>query len=181
MPGHPGVRRRPPVTGMPRSPIQENIETVRKLEQEFLHGRSVSERLADGVGGFAGSLRFVVIHVVWISCYLVWNLGAIPEVKPFDPYPFMLLALILSGEAIFLSTFVLMKQNRMSKRADQRAHLDLQVNLLTEREITAVLQIVEQISARLEIPQPHEDLKDLREETSVQALADELKDKLPED
>jgi uncharacterized membrane protein len=88
---------------------------------------------------------------------------------------------VVSLEAIFLSTFVLMKQNRMSKRADQRAHLDLQINLLAEREMTLVLQILHRISTRLGVHMPGEEIEEFKEETSVEAVAQELLDKLPDD
>src|SRR6185437_6842965 len=81
--------------------------------------------------------------------WILVNLNMVPGIKPFDRFPFLLLSVVVSVEAIFLSTFVLMKQNRMSKRADQRAHLDLQINLLSEREMTMVLQLLQQISHRL--------------------------------
>jgi uncharacterized membrane protein len=88
---------------------------------------------------------------------------------------------VVSLEAIFLSTFVLVKQNRMSKRADQRAHLDLQINLLAEREMTLMLRMLQRISTRLGVRAPEEQIEELAEETSVSALAQELREKLPED
>ena len=88
---------------------------------------------------------------------------------------------MVSCEAIFLSTFVLMKQNRMSKREDLRAHLDLQVNLLSEREMTLVLQLLQRISTRLGVRLSGEEIDELSEETSVEALATELRESLPEE
>jgi uncharacterized membrane protein len=88
---------------------------------------------------------------------------------------------MVSCEAIFLSTFVLMKQNRMSKREDLRAHLDLQINLLSEREMTLVLQLLQRISTRLGVRLSGEEIDELSEETSVEALATELRDILPEE
>src|SRR5215472_8867438 len=99
----------------------------------------------------------------------------------FDPWPFLLLGVVVSLEAIFLSTFVLIKQNRMSKRSDQRAHLDLQINLLAEREMTLMLQMLETISARLGINAPKEEIEEFVSETSVEAVAEELRAKLPEE
>ncbi len=86
----------------------------------------------------------------------------------------MLLSVLVGLEAIFLSTFVLMKQKRMSQRADERAHLDLQVNLLAEREMTLVLQMLEAISEHLGVNKVHSDLHELVAETSVEAMAEEL-------
>src|ERR1041384_7401082 len=103
--------------------INENIETIARIEKRFLKERSVSDKIADTIAGFFGSMKFVGLHLVGFLIYILWNLGLIPHLPMFDPYPFMLLAMVVSLEAIFLSTFVLMKQNRMSQRADQRASL----------------------------------------------------------
>ena len=96
-------------------------------------------------------------------------------------HPFLLLSVVVSLEAIFLSTFVLIKQNRMSKRSEQRAHIDLQINLLAEREMTLVLQILQGISASLGVNAPKEQIEEFVEETSVEAVAEELREKLPEE
>jgi uncharacterized membrane protein len=92
----------------------------------------------------------------------------------------MLLNVLVSLEAIFLATFVLIKQNRMSKRADQRAHLDLQINLLAEREMTLMLQMLQRICTRLGVRMQDQEIEDLAAETSVEALAQQLQEKLPE-
>ena len=106
-------------------PINENIETIARIEKRFLEARSTSDRVADAIAGFSGSMTFVGLHAVGFLIYIIWNLGFIPHLRAFDPYPFMLLSMVVSLEAIFLSTFVLIKENRMSQRADQRASLDL--------------------------------------------------------
>lgn len=162
------------------SAIRQNIEAVRKLDEEFTRNRTVSDRIADAIGGFTGSLTFVVIHAISITAWVVWNVAA-PEARRFDPFPFVLLSVMVSCEAIFLSTFVLMKQNRMSKREDMRARLDLQINLLSEREMTLVLQLLQRISTRLGVRLSTEEIEELSEETSVEALATELRESLPEE
>jgi len=160
------------------SAIRENIEAVRKLEDEFIRNRTLADQVADIVGGFGGSLKFVLFHVVLFGAWIAWNtLGG----HRFDPYPFMLLSLAVNLEAIFLSTFVLMKQNRMSKREDLRAHLDLQINLLSEQEMTLVLQLLRRISTRLGVPLSTQQIEELSEETSVEDLASQLRATLPED
>jgi uncharacterized membrane protein len=153
---------------------------VVKLEEHFLENRTLPERIADRIGSFAGSLKFVIIHAVVYSLWIVINLGGLPRVPKFDPYPFMLLSVVVSLEAIFLATFVLMKQNRMSRREDLRAHLDLQINLLSEREMTLVLQMLQAISTRLGARVDLDEVQALSEATSVEALASELRDALPE-
>jgi uncharacterized membrane protein len=160
--------------------IRRNIDAVAKLEEDFLKNRSFADHVADAVGDFAGSLTFVVLHVALYGGWIVVNRGLIPGIRPFDPFPFMLLNVGVALEAIFLSTFVLMKQNRMSRRADERAHLDLQINLLAEREMTLVLQMLQRISTRLGVHHAGEEIAELTEETSVQAVATELREKLIE-
>jgi uncharacterized membrane protein len=162
------------------SAIRRNIEAVRKLEAEFNENRTLSDRIADGIGGFTGSFSFVVIHAIWVGAWLLWN-SAAPQDWRWDPFPFILLCMIVSTESIFLSTFVLMKQNRMAKREDMRAHLDLQINLLSEREMTLVLQLLQRISTRLGVRLSGEEIGELSEETSVEALATELRESLPEE
>ena len=161
------------------SAIKRNIDAVRKLEEEFTQNRTFSDYVADRIGGFTGSLKFIVIHAVVLGAWLLWNsLG--PKEWRWDPFPYILLSVLVSCEAIFLSTFVLMKQNRMSRREDMRAHLDLQINLLSEREMTLVLQLLQRISTRLGV-RPSSEIDELAEETSVEALATELRDILPEE
>lgn len=158
--------------------IRENIEAVRRMDEEFSRERNFSDRVADAIGGFGGSLKFVAFHALLFGGWILWNTAG---GQRFDPYPFMLLSLAVNLEAIFLSTFVLMKQNRMSKREDLRAHLDLQVNLLSEREMTLVLQLLRRISTRLGVPLSTQQLEELSEETSVEDLASQLRETLPDD
>jgi uncharacterized membrane protein len=167
-------------TAQAHDAIRRNIESVARLEEEFLRRRSPAERMADSIAWFTGSIWFVVVHAAGLVVWVMANLGCLPGVQPFDPYPFMLLTMWVSTEAVLLSTFVLMKQTRMSRRADQRAHLDLQINLLAEREMTMVLQMLRRISVRLGVELPDEQIKQLTAETSVEALASQLEQKLPE-
>ncbi len=169
---------------MDRTPTREivrNIEAIAKLEASFVNSRTLADRVSDVVANFSGSLTFVVLHVVIYGTWILINLGALPIVRRFDPFPFLLLSVVVSLEAIFLSTFVLIKQNRMSKRADQRAHLDLQVNLLAEREMTLVLQMLARIATRLGVRAPEDKIEELAEETSIEELARELRERLPEE
>ena len=95
---------------------QSHIDSIVKQEEEALERRSNSERLADTVGSFAGSLLFVVLHLVLLIAWLLVNSGKIPRMRPFDPYPFSLLGVIVAVEAVILSSFILMRQNRMMRR-----------------------------------------------------------------
>src|SRR5581483_9887328 len=161
------------------SAIERNIEAIVRLEESFVQNRSVAERVADWIANFSGSLKFVGIHAVVYGAWILINTGVLPWVRRFDPFPFLLLSVVVSLEAIFLSTFVLIKQNRMSKRADQRAHLDLQINLLAEREMTLVLQMLQRIATRLGVRAPEDQIEQFAEETSVEDLARELRERLP--
>lgn len=160
------------------SAIRRNLDAVRKMEEAFEQRRTFSDRIVDTIGGFSGSIKFVLLHAVLFAGWIGWNLFTS---RKFDPFPFMLLSLFVGLEAIFLSTFVLMKQNRMSRREDLRAHLDLQINLLSEREMTLVLQLLQRISTRLGVRLSTEEIDELTEETSVEALASELREFLPEE
>ncbi|WP_316435060.1 DUF1003 domain-containing protein, partial [Escherichia coli] len=86
--------------------------------------RTATDRVGDAIAGFAGTMTFVMLHVIGLTAWFVINLGLIPFIVPFDPYPFVLMAVIVSIEGVLLSTFILMKQNRMSRRADERNHLN---------------------------------------------------------
>src|ERR1700691_3007199 len=161
--------------------IRRNIEAVARLEENFAKNRSMAGKLADWIGGFSGSVTFVFLHVVVYGFWILVNLKLIPGIRAFDPYPFLLLSVVVSIEAIFLSTFVLMKQNRMSRRADQRGHLDLQINLLAEREMTAVLQLLMRISAQLGVRVSGEQIEDFSAETSVAELAQQISENLQDE
>jgi uncharacterized membrane protein len=122
-----------------------------------------------------------VIHLVWFAGWIIINGGFIRRVKPFDPFPFSLLTMIVSLEAIFLSIWILISQNQMSRQADRREHLDLQVNLLAEQESTATLRVVNRIAQHLGL-----DVSDcatdvaLTRETDIEHLASAVDETLPE-
>jgi uncharacterized membrane protein len=167
---------------MPSAAI-ESIQTIVRLEEEFLQSRGLLDRVADAIANFTGSIVFVVVHIMGFAAWFLINSGAVPGIRPFDPFPFVLLAMTVSCEAVLLSTFVLMKQNRMSARSEQRDHLHLQVALLTERELTKVLQAIRSMSERQGIREVSEDqdVRELSEDTAVDSLAREIKKKLTSD
>src|SRR5258705_198233 len=119
-----------------------NVARVAKLEAEALGARSLSARCATGLIRFAGTTAFAAVHLVWFVVWLAVNTGLVPVIRPFDPYPFNFLTLVVSLEAIFLSIWILIGQNEMERLADRRAHLDLQINLLAEQESTAAIQML---------------------------------------
>ncbi len=159
--------------------VAENIQAVVELEEGKDRQRSLSDRVADAIGTFAGTVVFVLVHLVWFGIWTAINLGAVKLGPAFDPYPFQLLCMLVSLEGVLLSTFVLIRQNRMSQRADRRSHIDLQINLLAEKEVSKVIQMLERISERLEVAVDDE-AKELGRMTAVSDLAQELDQKLPE-
>jgi uncharacterized membrane protein len=119
-------------------PTLENVRAVADLERKAVHDRSPMQRFTDAVTQTAGSLAFIVAHLALFYGWVLLNRSS----WSFDPYPYSGLNLLLALEAIVLTSFVLMTQNRMTHQADKRAHLDLQVNLLAEQELTAILQML---------------------------------------
>ena len=160
--------------------VRANIQTIAGLEKRFLESLSRADRLTDAVARLAGSLKFVIFHLAWFSAWVWINVGGIRGIRPFDPYPFVLLALCVSCEAVLLSMFVLMKQNRESRRSDARDHLNLQIDLLAEQEITRVLQMQIDICKHFGITTvaSHPTVQELSRETVVESVADELREKL---
>jgi uncharacterized membrane protein len=169
------VSRTPPVLG-------HNIDRVLRLEQHALERRSLSDKLSDAVGHFAGTLPFVAVHTVVFVGWLALNSGAFHLIAPFDPYPFNLLSTVVSCEAVIMTSFVLMKQNRESRLADRRDHLDLQVNLISEQESSLVIQMLDQISRKLEIPpQPgQEEALQLSRTATLERLVEQLHARFPD-
>ena len=160
----------PGKTGAVPEPAARNIEAIAALEREALHDRTRLDRVTDAVTAAAGSPFFLVGHAIAFAAWIAVNLT---RAHPFDPYPFGLLMLVVSLEAIFLSAAVLMTQNRMQRQADKRAHLDLQVNLLAEQELTAILQMLKSISQRLGIAGTPEgaNVEQLLDETDIHTIA----------
>ncbi|MCA1575244.1 MAG: DUF1003 domain-containing protein, partial [Acidobacteria bacterium] len=113
---------------------QRNVETVLKLEEAAKEQRTRTDRVAEVIANFCGSLTFVWVHVAWFGGWVVLNL--LPGIKHIDPFPFTFLTLVVSLEAIFPSTFILISQNHDSRVSERRNHLDLQINLLSEQENT---------------------------------------------
>jgi uncharacterized membrane protein len=150
------------------------------MEQAALEHRTVTDRLGDAIVGFIGTMKFVVLHLLWFLAWFAINTGKVPGVKVFDPYPFVLLTMMVSMEGVLLATFILMKQNRMSRRADHRDHLHLQIDLLAEEEITKILQMQRQICDHFRIGQATDpEVVELSQHTAVEDLSKELEQKLP--
>ena len=126
----------------------ENIRTVARLQQQAAQNRTRWQRLADSVASIAARDSTIAWHVAFFAGWIAVNLRLVP-LRPFDPFPFSLLTTVVSLEAIVLTLFVLASQKRLTQDADRRAHLDLQVNLLAEQEMTLVLQMLREICEHL--------------------------------
>jgi uncharacterized membrane protein len=142
--------------------------------RETANAASSQERAAAAISRFAGSMPFVYIHLVLYGGWIVANLDWLPGVRPWDP-SLVILAMEASVEAIFLSTFVLINQNRMAAEDDTRADLDLQVSLLNEHETTRLIAMVEAIANKLEVSiDSGEELEELKKDVAPEAVLDRI-------
>jgi uncharacterized membrane protein len=149
--------------------IRKNIEAISEMQRKDVAARKPQERFSDLITRFSGSMVFVYIHIVWFGLWILLNVNLIhlPHVSEFDPFPFGLLTMIVSLEAIFLSTFVLVSQNRMAALSEKRAELDLQVNMLAEQKAAKTLELLEHIAKQLESVY---DRFDFKTDPEIQAL-----------
>jgi uncharacterized membrane protein len=154
--------------------IEKNIRTIIQLRTKAERERSMQGRIADAITSFSGRMAFAYVHVVWFVTWILLNSGRF-GVRAFDPFPYGLLTMIVSLEAIFLSTFVLISQNRMGEETERRADLDLHIGLLTEHELTRVLQMLDVIQEKMGIEDHHEsELADLEMETKPEDVLAEI-------
>src|SRR4051794_18771179 len=138
---------RPPPAGL--TPVLgRNIEALCRRRAQKAAGASWQDRIADAITRFTGSMSFVYLHLAVFGFWIVANLGWIPGVPRWDE-SFVVLAMVASVEAIFLSTFVLITQNRMAAAERERADLDLQISLLAEHEITKLARLLGAIAERV--------------------------------
>jgi uncharacterized membrane protein len=159
---------------------RQNVHAMRQLEEASMAKRTGADRVASVIARFCGSMTFVWIHVLVFSGWLAYN--SLPWFKPFDPYPFTFLTLVVSLEAIFLSTFILISQNYDMRISERRNQLDLQINLLAEQENTKALQILERIAKKVgahlsDDPQ----VRALEEATRPEALVEQIEEAYRED
>ncbi len=154
--------------------IDRNIRTLIRLRLGDARARGLQDRMADAMTSFSGRMVFLYIHLVWFTAWFTLNTGVL-GVKSFDPFPYGLLTLIVSLEAIFLSTFLLISQNRSGEQTERRADLNLQINLLAEHELTRVLQMLDAVHTKLGIENdPMSELADLEMETRPEDVLAEI-------
>lgn len=157
------------------SSLRRNIEALQKRRRNQEAAASLQERVARAITRFTGSMRFVYLHAALYGFWIVANLGLVAVVEPWDP-TFVVLAMVASVEAIFLSTFILITQNRMAASADRRAELDVQISLLSEHEITKLVQLVAAIAERMNVPHERGEVEELKRNVAPEAVLDAIEE-----
>lgn len=154
--------------------VTRNIEALLERRQAEERAKGFQERVSDSITAFTGSMPFVYIHLVLFAVWILVNLGLLPLIPPFDP-SLVILAMFASVEAIFLSTFVLISQNRMQALADRRAELNLHIDLLSEHEVTRIITLLTAIGKKLGVeesknPELEELAKDVKPEKVLERM-----------
>jgi uncharacterized membrane protein len=166
----------PPRRHSLNSALARNIEALRERERLERGRARFHERLAERITRFTGSIAFVYVHLALYGFWIIANLGWIGPVEPWDP-SFVVLAMVASVEAIFLSTFVLISQNRMAEESERRATLDLQINLLAEHEVTKVMTLVCAIAEKLGVENPVPDeIQELKRDVAPEHVLDAIEE-----
>jgi uncharacterized membrane protein len=179
-------RKRPtgPTTPPPKPPglssvLERNINALNERRKRDETKATTQEKLAEAITRFTGSMPFVYIHLAIFGFWIIANLGWVPGVPKWDE-SFVVLAMGASVEAIFLSTFVLISQNRMQAAADKRADLDLQISLLAEHEITKLVTLVSAIAEHIDVrSEVDEELDEITQDVAPEAVLDEIEETQP--
>ena len=176
--------RRGPITPPPQPPglssvLERNIQALSERRKREEAGATVQEKIAETITRFTGSMLFVYIHLLIFGFWIIANLGWIPDVPTWDE-SFVVLAMWASVEAIFLSTFVLISQNRMQAAADKRADLDLQISLLAEHEVTKLVTLVSALADRMGVrTEVDQELDEITQDVAPEAVLDEIETTQP--
>ena len=153
--------------------LGRNIEALAERRRQEAGNATRQEKLAEAITSFTGSMTFIYLHLALYSAWIVANLGFVPGLPKFDP-SFVILATEASVEAIFLSTFVLISQNRTSAAADKRADLDLHINLLAEHELTKLTEVVTAIAAKLDVGFGKAEMAEVERDVAPEAVLDAI-------
>ena len=152
---------------------RRNVKVIRQLEEAAREKRTSADRVAEAVANFCGSMNFVWVHVAWFGSWIILN--SIPGIGHIDPFPFTFLTLVVSLEAIFLSTFILISQNHDTKLSERRNHLDLQINLLSEQENTRMIEMLTAIAEKLDCDITHrEEIASFASDTEVKKMVAQI-------
>jgi uncharacterized membrane protein len=160
--------------------LERNIRLLSERKQREENSANFETRIAALVTRFAGSMLFVYLHMIFFGAWIASNIGLVPHVRPWDP-SFVVLAMCASVEAIFLSTFVLIAQNRMSEADAKRADLDLQISLLAEHEITKLATLLESVAKHVGAPvEDDRELQDVKQDVAPGKVLDQLESVKPD-
>ena len=165
------------------NPTQYNIDAIAKLEHDALDRRTLTERVSNVITKLVGNVGFLVAQLLLVSGWCLVNVHVIPGLKAFDPFPFGVLALVVSSESVFLTIFVLISQSRMARQSERRSHLDLQVGMLSEQELTTILKMLQKLCQHVgvNVDSSKQEVQSFSKTTDVHKLASELEEKLPEE
>lgn len=156
--------------------LERNIQALVARRRGEQRAATNQEKLADAITAFTGSMPFVYLHLAIFGFWIIANLNWLPGIPVWDE-SFVVLAMIASVEAIFLSTFVLISQNRMTAAADKRADLDLQISLLAEHELTKVARLLTQVAERLDVkPDSKRDLEEAARDIAPERVLDKIEE-----
>jgi uncharacterized membrane protein len=158
--------------------VQDHVDLIAKHEQEFLGRRTPWERMSDAIAVFIGSGRFIVLHLGWFAAWVLLN--TLPHLHHFDPRPFALLQTMVACEAILVASFIVMRQTRLGRRSDERDHLMLQVLLLTEKELTAMLSLNRGIASEVGLGRVAntDEMREMSKPTEIDEVAQTIKETL---
>lgn len=151
---------------------ESNILRIVAIEKEQKESRTIGEKVAERIAAFCGSVVFVYVHIVWFGAWITVN-SIIPAYQ-FDPFPYTFLTLVVSLEAIFLSTFILISQNHETKLTERRNHLDLQINMLAEEENTKMLELIQAIAKKVGVDFDDGEVAKLLEPIDPERLVKEI-------
>ncbi len=152
----------------------QTVKDILAVESRDKKSMNLSDRIANAITVFSGSMLYVILHVIWFGIWIPVNLNLF-GMKAFDPFPFSLLTMMVSLEAIFLSAFVLISQNKQAAQADKRAKIDLQINMMAEREVTKLIEMVAEIQIHLGIhKKTDKEIEALKKITHISKLASDL-------
>jgi uncharacterized membrane protein len=180
--GSPDERQRPePAGGSLPPPVARTVREIMERRGREMEAAAASERVAARVTRFLGSMWSVATHALVFGFWILANLGFVPGLAPWDP-TLVVLAMIASVEAIFLTTFVLINQNRLARTEDERSELALQIALLTEKEASTLVELTARLARRLEVPLAGtgEDVAQLTVATEPSAVLDEIRRQKPD-
>ena len=155
------------------SVVERNVNALLHHKKEEIRKRNIQEKIVDSVTAFASSMLSVYLHSTFFGIWVFWNLGVL-GLKPFDPN-FIILATFAAVEAIFLTTFVLIGQKRMNVQAEKWAELDLQISLLTEHEVTRIMNLVIAMAKKMEIQEAHDkEIEELSKDIHPEKVLDTM-------